>query len=211
MFPSVHSQSLRVAIAGESLAIQLSRLLERQRAEEPETPITLAEVTLEELVAGMTNGRFDAALTLTPMKEDSFRSEALWQDELAVAVPVRSPLLVHPRIPREELVEYPLVMWHPSVGESVNRLVHDLLDDLQTTPFEAVQHVCSFGLMVALVSAGYGIGIGSRSRIASSRSMNIVMRPIAGPPRWLTTYLVCRDGPRSQRLHRFAGRAAAIQ
>lgn len=210
MSVSLHSKPLWVAIACETLASPLPRLLERQRAEEPETPIRLVQVMPEELAEAMKAGRFDAALTLSPPRENIFRSEPLWQDELAVALPLRSPLLAYASIPPEELVEYPVVMWCPAACEPINRQVHELLDGLRSMPFEIVQHVCSFGLMAALVAAGYGVGFSGRSRIASSRAMNIVMRPLVGLPRPLTTYIVCLDGPRSRRLDRFSGRAAAI-
>ncbi|WP_175687520.1 LysR family substrate-binding domain-containing protein [Burkholderia multivorans] len=210
MFGSAHSQPLRLAIACETPATLLSKLLQLQRAEEPETPVALSEVSPTELAAGMEERRFDAGLTLAPMQESPLQAEALWRDDLAIALPLRSPLLAHPRVPLEVLAEYPLVMWCSGAREAINPQVHELLDGLKT-PIEVVQYVRSFELMAVLVAAGYGVGFSGRSHLAASRALNIVMRPFAAAPRTLTTYLVYPDAHKSPPLDRFAGRAASVQ
>lgn len=210
MTGSVHPQPLRLAVAHETPATLLSKLLELQRAEEPETPVMLSEASPVELVAGLREGRFDAGLTLAPVEEPPLEAQALWKDDLAIAVPVRSPLLVHPRIPLEVLAEHPLVVWCFGSRQPIIPQVHELLDGLEASR-EIVQYVYSFELMSALVAAGYGVGFSARARLAASRALNIVMRPLAGPPRTLTTYLVYPQDIKSPHLYRFARRAAAVQ
>ncbi|EIF29996.1 transcriptional regulator [Burkholderia sp. Ch1-1] len=205
------SQALRLAVACETSIVSLSRLLALQRAEEPATLIALSEVTPADLAAGVMEGRFDAGLTLSPVQDGSVQSQVLWQDDLAVVVPFRSPLLAYPHITLEALAEYPVVMWCPSTCELINRRVHELLDGLRAAPIEVVQHVRSFDLMVTLVGAGYGIGFSARSHTVTLRAGDVAIRPLPVPAPMLVTHLVYPSGPKSPHLNRFVRRAVSIR
>ncbi|MBY4674334.1 LysR family substrate-binding domain-containing protein [Burkholderia multivorans] len=206
----VYPEAIRLAVACETPPTLLSKLLERQRAEEPETPILLSEVSSAGLVLGLKEGRFDAGLTLTPFKEAPLQTKVLWRDDLVVALPMRSPLLGRARIPLDEIAEYPLVMLCCDCRKGINPPVEELLRDLKK-PINIIQYVRSFELMIVLVAAGYGVAFGGRSRFDASSSWNIVTRPLAGPPRALTTHLIYNDELPSPRLYRFARRAAVVQ
>jgi len=73
-----------------------------------------------------------------------------------------------------------------------------------------VQHVASFDLMMTLVSAGLALGLAGAARVASSRELGVVARPLAGKPPMLTTYLLCRDTEAPEMLARFIDRVASI-
>jgi DNA-binding transcriptional LysR family regulator len=127
-----------------------------------------------------------------------------------VALPARSPLLVHSQIPLEEVVDYPLIMWCPLACKEISRQVHDLLTSVKDA-VEIVQYVPSFELMAVLVAAGYGIGLSGRAHIAADRNSQIVMRPLRGQPPQLTTHLVYLEMLECPRVRRFARRAAGIR
>jgi DNA-binding transcriptional LysR family regulator len=198
---------LKIAVSFGTLSPQLASLLLRQRTEEPETPVLLHEVVLAEQLRGLKDGRYDAGLALTDAPDHSLSAQPLWPDELAVALPVKSPLLAFAAVPLKEMAHYPVIRWCTQTCEPLSQLVDSLLEKYGSLPQQAP--VRTYEVMATLVSAGYGIGLGAKSRIAALRSVNVVMRPLAGDRYDLTTYLLC-PGSAVPALDRLAERAQAI-
>src|SRR3546814_14005853 len=84
---------------------QLANLLACQRAEEPDTPIAFSEAFLAEQFAGVEDGRYDLGIALGARVTSHLKARPFWHDQLAVAVPVRSPLLAYPAIPLSVLAD----------------------------------------------------------------------------------------------------------
>ncbi len=76
-----------------------------------------------------------------------------------------------------------------------------------TSKLNVVDHAKSFELMAVLVAAGYGIGFAGKSRIDTARKLGIVMRPLAGSPNDLSTYLLRSHSMRSSSAERLIERA----
>ncbi len=209
----MHSRSdhlpLRIAVSFGVPCPPLASLLARQRAEEPQVPVRLHEVTLAEQLSGLEDGRYDGGLALTDAPGSSLSARPLWRDELALALPVRSPLLAFAEVPLEETAQYPLVRWCTQACEPVSRLVDTLLG--QHASFSQAAYARSYDLMAVLVAAGYGIGLGAKSHLAASRKMDIVMRPLAGDRHPLTAYFLRSDSGTLAPVDRLVERAQAIQ
>lgn len=126
-----------------------------------------------------------------------------------VAVPARHPLLRHKRIPLEEVLRHPLVLCDPQACEGHARQVERVLRRADTEPLIA-ERVSSCDLMMALVSAGFALGITGAPHIAASREPGVVARPLAGRSPVLTTYVLHREGESSEVLSRFIERVQAI-
>ena len=73
------------------------------------------------------------------------------------------------------------------------------------------ERVASCDLMMALVSAGFALGLTGATHIETSREPGVVARPLAGHSPVLTTYLLRRDGDSSETLDRFIERVQAIE
>lgn len=210
MSTSGQSQRIRIAVTCGIPLSPFSWLLQHQREDEPEAPVTLTEVTSAELSAGMVAGRYDVGLALRlPPQGTVLNSYVLWQEELAVAVPLRSPLLVHGDIRLEEVAAHPLIMWCPTACEALHEQIMPLLCGVRDK-LDVVQYVRSFELMTVLVAAGYGVCLFGRSSLAAARDFNIITRPLADAPHQLTTYLLCASQA-SPHVDRFARRAAEIR
>ena len=201
---------LHIAVAPNALLAPLGALLAKQRAEEPETPIRVIETTKQDQEKGLIEGRYTLGLSPTAPEEESLCSMPLWRDELAVAVPLRSPLLAVAEISLEQVARYPLVLLNQGSDETPGQLIDSLLKAAKTAPAIAEQ-VHSFELMMALIAAGYGIGIDTKSRISALHRMGIVMRPLAGKPHYIITHLVQPCRPRSNAVDRLIQRAHAAQ
>ena len=91
------SSVLKLGISSGVPSSRLAALLALHRAKEPETPVSMEEVTSSpDLIEGVKNGRYDIGLVATTTPADD---APLWREELAVAVPDRSPLLRYAAIP----------------------------------------------------------------------------------------------------------------
>jgi DNA-binding transcriptional LysR family regulator len=119
-------------------------------------------------------------------------------------------LLVHKRIPLEELLRYPLVLSDPQSCEGHARQVDRVLRGVDMEPM-VVERVSSCDLMMALVSAGFALGLTGAALITASREQGVVARPLAGRSPMLTTYLLRLDAQPSETLARFIERVQAIE
>lgn len=126
-----------------------------------------------------------------------------------VAVPARHLLLTYKRIPLEELLRYPLVLGDPQMCEGYVRQIERVLRKADQEPLIA-ERVASTDLMMALVAAGFVLGLAGASQIANSRESGVVARPLAGRMPVLTTYLLRLDNEPTEALARFVERISAI-
>ena len=90
------------------------------------------------------------------------------------------------------------------------RQVERVLRRVEQEPLIA-ERVASCDLMMALVSAGFALGLAGAPHIASSREPGVVARPLAGRSPMLTTYLLHREAETSGVLVRFIERVQAIE
>ena len=199
---------LRIALSDGVTPSRLPALLARCREEDPEIEIRLFEVPLAQQLKGLHDDLYDAGFSMADEVGDGIVVERAWEDKLMVAVPARHPALAYKRIPLEEVLRYPLVLGDPAVCEGHARQIDRILRKQEKEPL-VVQHVATFDVMMALVSAGLALGLAGAAHIAASREPGVVGRPLAGHPLMLTTYLLHRDAEPSQPLARFIERLAS--
>jgi DNA-binding transcriptional LysR family regulator len=204
---SSQSSILKLAVSADALSPQLATLLALQRAEEPEIVVLLQEVTSRSLVRGLENGIYDMGITsATTSTDQALNTRPLWGDELALAVPLRSPLLAHAEVSLDALLHYPLVRWCLRACETLSQQV----DALFRSEEQSAQETTSFELMAVFVAAGYGVGIAPRSRILQARGWGVAMRPLANGPYLIRTQLLQSSRRSAPAVERFAERAAKV-
>lgn len=204
-----HGQ-LRVAFSDGFTPLRLPALLALCRQEEPEVEIRLCEMSLSQLIKALRDDLCDIGFAQTNEVGDGIVAEPVWSDLLMVAVPARHPLLAYKRIPLEEVLRYPLVLCDPQTCEGHARQVDRVLRRVDMEPLIA-ERVASFDLMMALVSAGFALGLAGAPHIAASREQGVVARQLAGRSPMLTTYLLRREGEPLETLSRFIDRVHVIE
>ncbi|MCY1165307.1 HTH-type transcriptional regulator HdfR [compost metagenome] len=204
-----HGQ-LRIALSDGITPSRLPALLALCRQEEPEVEIRFFEVPFSQQIKGLHDDMYDVGFAQSDEAGDGIIATPAWSDVLMVAVPARHPLLAHKRIPLDELLRYPLVLCDPQVCEGHAKHVERVLRRTEMEPLIA-ERVASCDLMMALVSAGFALGLAGAAHIAASREPGVVARPLAlrVPP--LTTYLLHLDGDPSDELARFIERVQTIE
>ncbi|HCL3197358.1 TPA: LysR family transcriptional regulator [Pseudomonas aeruginosa] len=204
-----HGQ-LRVALSDGITPSRLPALLALCRQEEPEVEIRLFEVPLAQQIKGLHDDLYDVGFAQSDEVGDGVVTIPAWSDALMVAVPARHPLLAHKRIPLEELLRYPLVLCDPQVCEGHAKHVDRVLRRVDMEPLIA-ERVATCDLMMALVSAGFALGLAGAAHIAACREPGVVARPLASRVPPLTTYLLRLGGEPSDVLARFIERVEAIE
>lgn len=204
-----HGQ-LRVALSDGIPPVRFSTFLALCRQEEPEIEIRLSEVSLAQQIKGLHDDLYDVGFARSDEVGDGVVAQPVWNDLLMVAVPARHPLLTFKRIPLEDVLRYPLVLGNPQVCEGYARQIERVLRQVDQEPLIA-ERVASTELMMALVAAGFALGLAGESQIAASRELGVVARPLAGRTRMLTTYLLRLDNEPSETLARFIARVNAIE
>lgn len=204
-----HGQ-LRIALSDGIAPTCFSTLLALCREEEPEVEIRINEVPLSQQIKGLHDDLFDVGFAQMDEAGDGLVVEPIWHDPLMVAVPARHPLLVHKRLPLDEVLRYPLALGDERLCEGHARQIDRALRQSSQDPL-IVERVASFNLMMTLVSAGFALGLAGASQIASNRESSVVARMLAGRSQMLTTYLLRLDNKPSDTLSHFIERAFAIE
>jgi DNA-binding transcriptional LysR family regulator len=204
-----HGQ-LRVALSDGITPSRFSTFLALCRQEEPEIEIRLSEVPLPQQIKGLHDDLYDVGFAQSDEVSDGIIAEPIWDDPLMVAVPARHPLLTYKHLPLEEVLRYPLVLGDSQACEGHARQVDRALRRADQEPLIA-ERVASIDLMMALVSAGFAVGLAGASQIAASREAGVVARPFAGPSPMLTTYLLRMDTEPWDALARFIQRVKTIE
>ena len=201
------SSILRLAVSADTLSPRLASLLALQRAEEPETIILLQEVAAGDLVRGIEDGTYDVGMALAATTTAfTMNAQSLWADELALAVPLRSPLLAYPEVPLDALLHYPLLQWCLRACDALSKQVAARFGP----ETNSVREVTSFDLLAVLVAAGFAVGIAPRSHIARARGWGVAMRPLANGPYLIGTQLLRKSDGSARAVERFAERAVKV-
>jgi len=62
---------------------------------------------------GLREGRYDAGLTLAA--DASLYRQSLWRGEMAIAMPLRYPLLNNVAVTLDDVLDYPIFRWQAEI------------------------------------------------------------------------------------------------
>ncbi|WP_261530958.1 LysR family transcriptional regulator, partial [Burkholderia multivorans] len=200
-----YRRTLRVAVSDGIVPSRLATLLAQCRAEAPEVEIRLFQTPFAQQLKGLRGDLYDVGFAQSDEVGDGIHVESIWCDPLVAAVPARHPLLAYTHIPLADILRYPLVLCHPEACEGCARQIERVLRTVNAEPIVA-NHVSTSDMLLALVAAGYGVGLINGPHIEDFRHPDIVARPLAGRAVTLTTYLLRPDGDPSEPLRHFIER-----
>jgi DNA-binding transcriptional LysR family regulator len=196
---------LRIAIFDSMVQPRIATLLARSREDEPELEIRIFELPFVQQIKMLHDDLLDIGFALSSAVHDGLVAESVWTDPLAVIVPARHPLLAHVEVPLVEALKFPLVLCHPESGSGCRHQIQAMLQNAKTPP-RVVDEVTTLGVMLTLVGAGYGIGFAIASQVQTLQRPDISIRPLAGTPPMLSTYLLRRKGEPTEPMKRFIER-----
>jgi DNA-binding transcriptional LysR family regulator len=194
---------LRIAICDSLAQPRIASLLACSREAEPELEIRVFELPFLQQLKGLHNDLLDIGFALSDAVNDGLIAEAAWTDSLSVVVPARHPLLAHGQVKLEDALKFPLVLCHPEAASGCHHQIEAMLEGATV---KVVDRVTSLGVMLTLVGAGYGIGFAIAAQMQTLQRPDIAIRPLAGTPPTLSTYVLRRQGEPSEAVKRFVER-----
>lgn len=197
--------TLRIAICDSLAQPRIATLLARSREDEPELEIRVVELPFSQQLKALHNDLLDIGFSLSDAVNNGLIAEAVWTDPLSVIVPARHPLLAHGHVKLDDALKFPVVLCHPEADSGCHHQIQMVLETSAVAP-KVVDYATSLGVMVTLVGAGYGIGFAIASQVQTLQRSDIAIRPLAGIPSKLSTYLLRRQGESSAAVKRFIRR-----
>ncbi len=191
----------------------LRELLRRLRGTDPGLRIELHDLTTEEMMAGLRDGRLDAALAVEPRPQAlrGLKFEKLREDPLVVAMAREHRLAEKPSVAPHDLVAEPFVIFsreeYPEHVEGMQALVGGKKQRLK------IAEECDSGMsLFAAIEAGHGVSILSESlRPAVGERLSLVPLRPAPPPNVIgLAYLPNIKAPLVERLLAAARQVSAL-
>ncbi|MFT4100478.1 MAG: LysR substrate-binding domain-containing protein [Burkholderiaceae bacterium] len=170
-----NSSIFRLGIVAGVPWSNLSTLFALQRAQEPQATIAVIEVSDAELIEGLLEGRYHAGMSLHRASAPSLCSTPLWQENMALVIPLRSPLLARAKLKISDLQHYPVLRWPAETCPLLDQRMSSVLPGLRPDG----PKVASFEMMALWVAAGYGVGVTAQSRITRALAWGLCMRPLS--------------------------------
>lgn len=201
---------LRIGLSDSLAQPRLTQLLARCREEEPATEVRISEMSVNEMLQGLSHDQIDVGFTVDNSYTPGYIKEAVWTERPVIAIPVRHPLLALGTIPISEALRYPILFCHPErCTGGYNIIRHWFSDPLLPSP-NVAEYVSGHEPMMMLVAAGYGVGIGLESQISLFNHPDVIIRALSEEVPNTATYIVTTERNRSAELKRFITRAIAI-
>lgn len=200
---------LRIGICDGVPLLRVARLLVALKQESPDICVHVHEVTMMQKVYELRNGHLDAVLAPESAPGKGVISESIWQDHPVAVVPRNHPLSGRESISLAAIVQAPLVLCQPDVGVGQIGQIEQIVRSVTPTP-DIVNRTTTLSVLVALVLAGYGIGIATAGQLEAVSPEGLVFRPLRDAPGDVKTWLLTRDEPSPEPLARLVEQARQI-
>jgi LysR family transcriptional regulator, benzoate and cis,cis-muconate-responsive activator of ben and cat genes len=176
----------------------------------PGVRVTLHDLSTEEMLRGLHDGKLDLCLMVRPAAGSlrGLKFELLREYSLQVAMPRTHPLAKLKRVAREQLVREPLVAY----ARADYPEYHAMLDDLFRSTgrkYRVAAEQDSASALLASVESGRGLAVvpASMAMLAGGR---VKLRPLHPPPEALAVGTACRLRKPSAAAQKFLQAARAV-
>jgi DNA-binding transcriptional LysR family regulator len=176
----------------------------------PGVRVTLHDLSTEEMLRGLHDGKLDLCLMVRPATKAlrGLKFELLREYPMQVAVPRNHPFAKLKRVTREQLIGEPLVAYTRADYPEY----HATLDDLfQSTgrKYRVAAEQDSASALLASVESGHGLAVvpASMAMLAGGR---VKLRPLEPAPKALAVGSVCRSQKLSPAAQKFLKAAREV-
>ncbi|AZI41676.1 LysR family transcriptional regulator [Deinococcus psychrotolerans] len=122
----------------------------------PNVSVELRELTAQEQEEGLRSSQLDIGLMLLPVRDPSFVAEALWRQDLVVALPSSHPLAQRERLNISDFKDEPFVFFPRQIRATYYDQVMRWCAAAGYTP-RIVQEAIEVPTLLSLVAAGIGV------------------------------------------------------
>ena len=171
------SQRFTVAAIPTVAPYLLPEVLVKFTGRHPGASVEVKEYTTEECLAHLTDGELDLAVLALPVRGDHLETEALFTEELLLALPAKHRLSKKRRVRLTDLADEPFVLLHEAhclSGQAVAFCARHALAPLVTAQLHQL------GTVLELVRLGQGVSLVPAMAAKRERGRDVVYRPLAG-------------------------------
>lgn len=205
---SVQSGRLKVGFISAASYYFMPALLSRAAKDYPALEISLNEMTAAQQIDALALGEIDVGLVRPVIPPPHVRSVPVWNERLAVVLPLDNPLARRRRLSMDDIRGEPLVSYRAD-APYMHQMLNGIFRSEQVQP-QIAQQVSHAQSILSLVSVGMGIGIVPEDARNASFD-NIVFRPlILKTPVQAELHLIYRDDRPNRFLDPFADLARDI-
>ncbi len=167
---------LDVGLFGSGVLDVIPRMLARFHEARPEVKIVLHNLTKDAQLQALRERRISVGFNRLVPREPGITVETVLREPMMVAIAASHPLSVRPSVRLPDLGGVPLILY-PNVP--MRGLAQEVAEAFRAegVPMKVEQDVEDVLTAVALVSAGFGVAITTRSA-ASLRLPGVVFRPL---------------------------------
>jgi DNA-binding transcriptional LysR family regulator len=179
----------------------LPKLLALFRADAPEVTIALHELTTDQQLDWLREGRIDIGVLRPPVEDSIFGTATIFRESLVLALPENHPLTQHPLISLRSLSQEPFIVFPRSFAPTLYDTIISLCQQAGFSP-TVVQEAIQMQTIVSLVAANLGIAIVPASLQHLQRT-GVVYKAIEEPVPEIETMLAWRRSEPSMTVQRF--------
>lgn len=171
--------TLAISFVGSAMFSILPATLRRMRERHPDVELALHEMTTDQQVLALLDGRIQAAFIRPSIVHPRIENRVLLREDLMVALPVGHPLACRDEVSVAELADAPFVLFPRQTYRSLGNRILELCAQEGFAP-KVIQEAQELQTGLGLVAGGLGVTLVSRS--ASFLSWpGVVLKPMPDP------------------------------
>lgn len=154
----------------------LPEILRAFRAAVPEVSLELHELTTDQQIRWLQEGRMDIGLVRPPVEVEGFRATTIFEEPLVVALPLAHPLALEERVALRSLANEGFILFPRPLAPGLYDQIIGLFQQVGFSP-DIVQEAIQMQTIVSLVAAEIGIAIVPVS-LQNLQRPGVVYRPL---------------------------------
>jgi DNA-binding transcriptional LysR family regulator len=149
---------LAIAFVSSAAYNILPPILQAFRAAMPQVQLELHELTTDQQVRWMQDGRIDVGFVRPPVEDEQLQLMTIFREPLVVALPIAHPLTEQPQVSLAALASEPFILFPRPLAPGLYDQIISLCQQAEFSP-NVVQEAIQMQTIVSLVAADIGIAI----------------------------------------------------
>jgi len=179
----------------------LPEILQQFRLQAPGVTLELQELTSDQQLARLREGRLDVGFVRPPIPTEDMESMTVFQEDLGVALPAHHPLAHEAAVPLRSLAHQPFILFPRPLAPGLYDQIISLCQRANFSP-QVVQEAIQMQTIISLVAAEIGVAIVPVS-LENLKRTGVVYRPLQEDTPQAAIALVWQQHPTSPTIQRF--------
>ena len=192
---------LAIAFVSSAAYNVLPSILQAFRAAMPQVRLELHELTTDQQVQWMQDGRIDVGFVRPPIESDQLQLMTIFREPLVVALPIAHPLVEQAQVSLASLASEPFILFPRPLAPGLYDQIISLCQQAAFSP-NVVQEAIQMQTIVTLVASEIGIAIVPIS-LQNLQRTGVVYKPLIEPTPQAAIALAWRTQDTSPTVQRF--------